>query len=443
MPVLDDDLETPGVLPGVADPARLAAIERTGLLGEEADATLDSFARLAAAVLGAPAAFVTLVGADRQATPGAVQLDAPGDSMREIAMAGSICQFMVVTGEPLVIGDTRTDPLVQKMTGVVDGTVAAYIGVPLRTSSGHVLGSVCVHDRRPRDWTSEQLVLLRDLAGLVRNDIERRLTVGRIVGVQGLGRRLGDAVEELSDAVRSLVDLAEQQDDARLQRYAALTRVRSQRVGALAAELAEAAGPREEPSEGRESSSVDLRRTVERAVTSARAATGTQALDLDLPAEPLSVTCDPVRLERALVHLLVSALHHTTDGESLRVKLSRTEPSSVAGGPAPAPKAELTLRALGTRIPAGELGRIVTRFAAAVREGDEEGTAPAALRSAGGEVHVRSGPVRGRSSDHGLAFRARWKLRREPAPAVIDLRGHPSVMSPAARPAAATRFMEE
>ncbi len=418
MSVLDADRRPggSGALPGVADAQRLDVLQRTGLLDHEADATVDAFARLAAALLDAPAAFVTLVGAEEQVAPGAVQLDRPAGSGRSIPIRESLCQFTVATGEPLVLPDTQANPLVQAKPAVRNGTVLAYAGVPLRTSGGFVLGSLCVHDRHARQWSDEQIALLRDLAGLVARDIEHRLTTGRIVGVRGLGRRTAEEVGALSDAVRSLVELAEQQDDPRLQRYAALARSRTGRVDALAAELAEAAAPVElVHAEG--PGAVDLRRMVQRAVAAAPDATDTQALTLDLPAEVLVVSCDAVQLERALVHLLVSALQHTVDGESLRVRLARSAGSAPDGGA----RAELTVRGLGTQIPAAELGRIVARFHQAMCA-QSSTQRPAALRMVGGEVEARSGAVLGRSSRHGLAFQVEWELHDEPGVRVIDLR---------------------
>lgn len=416
MTVLGDDVQRSGgtgALPGLADPTRLDIIERTGLLDEESDATLDSFARLAAALLGAPAAYVTLVGPEEQVAPGAVAHDRPGEPVRTIPIGESICQFTVATGEPLVLDDTRTNPLVKSHPAVQRGALLAYAGVPLRTSGGQVLGSLCVHDRHARQFSDEQVELLQELARLVARDIEHRLTTERVGGVRGLGRRTADEVAALQDAVTSLVELAEQQDDPRLQRSAALARRRAERAGALARELAEEAAPERAPESDRPAP-VDLRRMVQRAVAGAQAATRTQALDLDSPADPLLVACEPVRLERALVHLLVSALQYTVADETLRVRLA---PAAADGATA---KAELTVRGLGTQIPAAELGRIVARFHAAMcQAADEE--RPAALRLVGGEVQASSGMVSGRSSRHGLAFQVQWDLQAEDAAKVIQL----------------------
>ena len=404
-----EELELPGALPGVQDPVRLTALERTGLLDEEADPGLDRAARLAAALLQAPAAYVTLVAADQQRAPGAVDADADAATgpARTLPMSDSICQYQVVTGEPLVIPDATLDPLTQHKGGVRDGSIRAYAGTPLSTRDGQVLGSLCVTDRVPRDWSEEQVALLEELGVLVSEDLEHRLAVRRSDEVQALGRRLGREVPALLDAVTSLVGLAEQQDEPTMQRYAALTRRRSARVHELAAELAEAEVLVPPPGSGADPL-LDLRRAVERAVGAARDSTGTSDLRLDLPEAPPLVRCDPVLLERALVHLLVSALHHT-GGVGLTVAL-------VEGAPA-ARQVELRLDGPSSRIPAGELARVVARFAEGVCGAAAPGTGPA-LRVVGGEVRARSGGVEGRSGATGLSFRAAFDLA---APRVIDL----------------------
>ncbi len=405
------ELEPAGAF-GLAELERLAIIKRTGLLSDGADATLDSFARLAATLLDAPAAYVTLVTDDRQVSPGAVELDRLGDPVRTVPISESICQFQVSTGVPMLISDTRTDLLSRNKASVVDGSVQAYAGVPLNASGGHVLGGLCVVDRRPRAWTGEQVLLLRDLAALVSKDLADRLGVGSIVGVQGLGRRLEVEVQALLDAVSGLVEMAEQQPEPSMQRYAALARARSVRVAALAAELGKAAAPRSS-FVGYHASSVDLVRSVERVADGMREATGSSDVSLQVPAEPLLISCDPVRLERALTHLLVSTHHHTAGGESVRVQLSGISTKDAEG--AGRPKAELRVSALGTQIPAAELGRIVARFQAASNGKPVRKPRPAAMRIFAGETHVSNGAVEGRSSPHGLTFRAEWNLV-EPVP---------------------------
>jgi signal transduction histidine kinase len=139
--------------------------------------------------------------------------------------------------------------------------------------------------------------------------------------------------------------------------------------------------------------------------------TGTSSISLDLPGAPLLVRCDPVRLEQALVHLSVSALHHTLSGRMLAVRLT---------GGAPSPDARVELSAPAMQLPAAELARLISRFAAAVGVGGGR-PGPASLRMLRGGVQATSGAVTASSSPDGLVFRARWDLAQDPA-ALIDLR---------------------
>jgi signal transduction histidine kinase len=396
-----------GALPGITETTRLAVLSGTGLLDAEADASLDAFAGLAAALLGTPSAYVTLVAAEGQVSPGAVEQDHTGPPMRRLPMHESICQFQVATGEPLFISDTRTDPLSQNKLAVQDGSMLAYAGSPL-LAGGQVLGSLCVVDQQPRAWSASEVELLRSLAQLVTNDIEHRLSARRVASMGQLGQRFADELPPLLTALSGLVELAEHADDPRLQRAAASAHSRAHPVRDALARVVEAVGQLEPPPRSA-ALHVDLRRAVERAASAARATTGTSELVVRLPPEPLLMRTDPVRLERALVHLLVSSLHHKRAGEVLSVSLERREDASVA----------LTVSAAGDRIPAAELGRIVTRFREASEQAAEAPPGSAALRLVRGAVHASSGGVSGRSSADSTSFHVRWTA--EPAPGAESL----------------------
>ena len=73
-----------------------------------------------------------------------------------------------------MIGDALADPRLRDNLAVRDLDVRAYAGVPLTTSGGHTLGSFCVIDTQPRDWTEEEIATLRTLADSVQTEIELR-----------------------------------------------------------------------------------------------------------------------------------------------------------------------------------------------------------------------------------------------------------------------------
>ena len=44
-------------------------------------------------------------------------------------------------------------------------------------ADGHALGSLCVLDTKPRDWTDDDLEVLRELAAIAMHEIEMRQLV--------------------------------------------------------------------------------------------------------------------------------------------------------------------------------------------------------------------------------------------------------------------------
>ena len=151
---------------------RLEKLYSLNLLDTLTDEAFDRLTRLASRVLDTPISLVSLVDADRQFFKSFVGLPEPWATKRETPLSHSFCQHVVATGQPLVISDARTHPLVQNNLAIRDLDVIAYAGMPLITSDGYGLGSFCVICPEPREWTEEELSILSDLAASVMTEIE-------------------------------------------------------------------------------------------------------------------------------------------------------------------------------------------------------------------------------------------------------------------------------
>jgi PAS domain S-box-containing protein len=151
--------------------ARLAELRATGLLDSPADEAFDRFTRLAARLLDAPVALVSLVDEDRQFFKSQVGLTGAVAEAREAPLSHSFCRHTVDTGRTLAIADARLHPLVHASPAVAEHGAVAYLGAPLRSAGGHVLGTLCVVDRRPRVWTAEQTETVEALAASVSTEI--------------------------------------------------------------------------------------------------------------------------------------------------------------------------------------------------------------------------------------------------------------------------------
>jgi hypothetical protein len=153
------------------DPDRLSALTATGLLDSDVEPSFDRHARLAAQVLNAPVALVSLVDSDRQFFKSCLGLPQPWASQREAPLSHSFCQHAVASRLPLIVDDAREHELLRDNLAIRDMGVVAYAGIPLIDAEGNALGTLCVIDSQPRHWTSRQIELLDDIAASVVTEI--------------------------------------------------------------------------------------------------------------------------------------------------------------------------------------------------------------------------------------------------------------------------------
>jgi PAS domain S-box-containing protein len=165
------------------------------------DEAFDRFARLAAALLHAPSALVTVLGGDRQLFRGCVGMGEMLAATRETPLSHSFCRHVVDSGEPLVVEDARLHPVLRGNPAVEEHGVVAYAGVPLATRGGRTVGSLCVISPAPRAWTGAEVAMLRDLALSVAAEMEWRAE-------QAERRRTQEALGASESQLRAIFDEA-------------------------------------------------------------------------------------------------------------------------------------------------------------------------------------------------------------------------------------------
>jgi len=161
----------PRMLAAIGDPARLDAVQATGLLDSPPEEVYDRITRAAAAALDAPHAALSLIDVDRQFFKSTVGLPLFTVEERQTPLNRSVCQYAVASGTPLIIDDARLEPMFKNNPAVLDGTVVAYIGIPLVGGGGHAVGTLCVFDVKPRQWGTGHLQVLSDLAKIAAERI--------------------------------------------------------------------------------------------------------------------------------------------------------------------------------------------------------------------------------------------------------------------------------
>lgn len=152
---------------------RLAALDSFDILDTPREETFDRIARLIQNIFDVPIALVSMMDAHRQWYKACIGF---GDNS-EVARDESFCRIPVASGEPLVLPDLRSHPDWKDNIYVTgEPGVQFYAGFPLKTVEGHVLGTICAIDTRPRPFGERETSIMTDLAQIVMDELELRRT---------------------------------------------------------------------------------------------------------------------------------------------------------------------------------------------------------------------------------------------------------------------------
>jgi serine/threonine protein kinase len=167
----------PAAITPTEEADRLEAVRRYDLLDTPPDGAFDRITALAARVLKTPIAIVSIVDADRIWFKSRHGLD-----VEQIGRDPGLCASAILNGDPWIIEDARLDPrtLTNPLVASEFG-LQFYAGVPLTTSDGYNLGTLCVLDFKPRTMTDEEVATLKDLGAMVMAEMEIRLASRRLL----------------------------------------------------------------------------------------------------------------------------------------------------------------------------------------------------------------------------------------------------------------------
>lgn len=149
---------------------RLKALRDLLILDTPPEERFDRISAFAAQEFGVPMALVSLVDRERQWFKSNFGLEAR-ETPREI----SFCAHAVTLSEPLVVPDALQDPrFVDSPLVTGHPYVRFYAGAGLRLPYGHVVGTLCVMDSRPRAFDRLDVAVLCGLRDLVVEELLRR-----------------------------------------------------------------------------------------------------------------------------------------------------------------------------------------------------------------------------------------------------------------------------
>ncbi|HEU5286417.1 MAG TPA: histidine kinase dimerization/phosphoacceptor domain -containing protein [Sphingomicrobium sp.] len=164
---------------------RIAAVQRYQILDTPPDGIFDRVTAVAARRFGTPIAIISIVDHDRIWFKSHHGLD-----VEEIGRDPGLCASAILSSDVHLLLDASTDPRSLANPLVAgDFGLRFYAGVPLRTSDGFNLGTLCVIDKEPRTVEQDQIDDLTDLASLVVDQLELRLAARRAVAQSELMAR--------------------------------------------------------------------------------------------------------------------------------------------------------------------------------------------------------------------------------------------------------------
>ena len=198
---------------------RLKVLRDLALIDAPTETIYDKVTILASKVIGVPVSLVSMVAADYQFFKSFVGLPEPWASERRTPLSHSFCQHVVASNEPLIVTDARDHELVHDNLAIPDLNVIGYLGIPLTLQDGKRLGSFCVIDGEPHEWTDLEIAIVKELAAIVTYEID----------LKAMAQSDSSYQEKLDKAHRQIDNLIQETDTENVSQATFLEQVKAAR----------------------------------------------------------------------------------------------------------------------------------------------------------------------------------------------------------------------
>lgn len=158
------------------DQERVATLRSYAILDTPREQAYEDVTALATFICETPYSTITFVDKDRQWFKSEV-----GFGTNETGRSDGFCACAILRPETLVVEDTLRDPRFARNPFVLGGPqIRFYAGAPIIAPNGHVLGTVCVFDSKPRHLSIKQIKALEALARQVQGLLHQRDDIARL-----------------------------------------------------------------------------------------------------------------------------------------------------------------------------------------------------------------------------------------------------------------------
>lgn len=189
---------------------RMAAVRRYDILDTPPDGMFDRITAIAARRFNVPISIISIVDHDR------IWFKSHhGLNVKQIGRDPGLCASAILSDHPHVISDAKIDPRALSNPLVAgEFGLRFYTGVPLQTHDGYNLGTLCVIDKEPRAVDDKQIEDLKDLASVVVDQMELRLSARQsVANAQLMAKEIDHRVMNSLQFISSMLTMQSQAAD--------------------------------------------------------------------------------------------------------------------------------------------------------------------------------------------------------------------------------------
>jgi len=185
------------------DAERLSTLHSYAILDTPREQGYEDVTAFATYICATPYSAITFVDKDRQWFKSEVGFGTNGTGRSE-----GFCACAILRPETLIVEDTLLDSRFSENPFVLGGPqIRFYAGAPVVAPNGHVLGTVCVFDDKPRRLSSLQIAALESLARQVQSLLEQRSAISRLEAALAISKEAERHLGELAAIVDSSDDV--------------------------------------------------------------------------------------------------------------------------------------------------------------------------------------------------------------------------------------------
>ena len=177
---------------------RIAALKRHNILDTPPDGAFGRITNLAATIFNVPIAIISLVDTDRIWFKSHYGLP-----ISQIGRDPGLCASAILSNDTYVVENAIDDPRTLANPLVAgDFGLRFYAAAPLQTEEYYNLGTLCIIDKMPRQFSEKEKEILKQLSEIVMDEMQKRMalreTVDHIKGLTtDINAHLNDTIKKV------------------------------------------------------------------------------------------------------------------------------------------------------------------------------------------------------------------------------------------------------